>query len=83
MPILYIDDATADMQLRAARGAAQRRATTTRPPLARRAAPKPRAARATRCTRCSTASRAYATVGEMCDALREVWGEYEEVPLSV
>ena len=23
--------------------------------------------------------RAYATVGEMCDALREVWGEYEEV----
>jgi methylmalonyl-CoA mutase, N-terminal domain len=25
--------------------------------------------------------RSYATVGEMCDALREVWGEYEEVPL--
>jgi methylmalonyl-CoA mutase N-terminal domain/subunit len=25
--------------------------------------------------------RAYATVGEMCDALREVWGEYEEVPM--
>jgi methylmalonyl-CoA mutase N-terminal domain/subunit len=25
--------------------------------------------------------RAYATVGEMCDALRGVWGEYEEVPL--
>ncbi len=24
--------------------------------------------------------RAYATVGEMCDALRTVWGEYEEVP---
>jgi len=24
--------------------------------------------------------RAYATVGEMCDALRDVWGEYEEVP---
>jgi methylmalonyl-CoA mutase N-terminal domain/subunit len=24
------------------------------------------------------ASRAYATLGEMCDALREVWGEYEE-----
>jgi methylmalonyl-CoA mutase N-terminal domain/subunit len=24
--------------------------------------------------------RAYATVGEMCDALREVWGEYQEVP---
>ena len=27
------------------------------------------------------AVRAYATVGEMCDALREVWGEYEEVPI--
>ena len=26
--------------------------------------------------------RAYATVGEMCDALREVWGEYEEVPVD-
>ena len=27
------------------------------------------------------AVRAYATVGEMCDALRQVWGEYEEVPV--
>jgi methylmalonyl-CoA mutase N-terminal domain/subunit len=26
------------------------------------------------------AVRSYATVGEMCDALRDVWGEYEEVP---
>ena len=26
------------------------------------------------------AARAYATVGEMCDALRNVWGEYEETP---
>src|SRR5687767_2070696 len=25
------------------------------------------------------AVRAYATIGEMCDALREAWGEYEEV----
>jgi len=25
------------------------------------------------------AVRAYATVGEMCDALRQVWGEYEEI----
>ena len=24
------------------------------------------------------AVRAYATVGEMCDALRDVWGEYQE-----
>jgi methylmalonyl-CoA mutase N-terminal domain/subunit len=27
------------------------------------------------------AVRAYATVGEMCNALRDVWGEYEEVPV--
>jgi methylmalonyl-CoA mutase N-terminal domain/subunit len=27
------------------------------------------------------AVRAYATVGEMCDALRDVWGEYHEVPV--
>ena len=27
------------------------------------------------------AARAYATVGEMCDALREVWGEYTEIPI--
>jgi methylmalonyl-CoA mutase N-terminal domain/subunit len=27
------------------------------------------------------AVRAYATVGEMCDALREVWGEYTELPI--
>jgi methylmalonyl-CoA mutase N-terminal domain/subunit len=27
------------------------------------------------------AVRAYATVGEMCDVLREIWGEYEEVPV--
>ena len=27
------------------------------------------------------AARAYATLGEMCDALREVWGEYQEPPI--
>jgi methylmalonyl-CoA mutase N-terminal domain/subunit len=27
------------------------------------------------------AVRTYATLGEMCDALRDVWGEYEEVPV--
>jgi methylmalonyl-CoA mutase N-terminal domain/subunit len=27
------------------------------------------------------ASRAYATLGEMCDALRDVWGEYVEPPV--
>jgi methylmalonyl-CoA mutase N-terminal domain/subunit len=27
------------------------------------------------------AVRSYATVGEMCDVLRDVWGEYEEIPV--
>jgi methylmalonyl-CoA mutase N-terminal domain/subunit len=27
------------------------------------------------------AARVYATVGEMCDALREVFGEHEEAPI--
>jgi methylmalonyl-CoA mutase, N-terminal domain len=27
------------------------------------------------------AVRAYATIGEMCDALRDVWGEYVEQPV--
>jgi methylmalonyl-CoA mutase N-terminal domain/subunit len=27
------------------------------------------------------AVRGYATIGEMCDALRDVWGEYEEAPI--
>ena len=27
------------------------------------------------------AVRVYATIGEMCDALRDVWGEYEETPI--
>ena len=27
------------------------------------------------------AVRAYATIGEMCDALRAVWGEYVEQPI--
>ena len=27
------------------------------------------------------AVRAHATVGEMCDGLREVWGEYVEDPI--
>jgi methylmalonyl-CoA mutase N-terminal domain/subunit len=27
------------------------------------------------------AVRAYATIGEMCNALRDVWGEYEENPV--
>ena len=70
-------------QLRAARAScAGRRDNDAVAPLARRAARRPRAAPATRCTPLLDCVRAYATVGEMCDALRDVWGEYEEVPSS-
>jgi methylmalonyl-CoA mutase N-terminal domain/subunit len=27
------------------------------------------------------AARCYATVGEVCDAFREIWGEYHEPPM--
>jgi methylmalonyl-CoA mutase N-terminal domain/subunit len=80
MPILYIDESTADKQL--ARLEALRR---TRDNGAVRASLD----RLRETARGAGNSmyplldcvRAYATVGEMCDALREVWGEYEEVPL--
>jgi methylmalonyl-CoA mutase N-terminal domain/subunit len=80
MPILYIDEGTADAQiaqlerLRATRDQDRvRRAlddirTTARGP-------------GNLMYPLLEATRAYATLGEMCDALRDVWGEYEEVPL--
>ena len=79
VPILYIDETTADTQL--ARLAELRR---TRDNDAVRASLD--ALRQTARGAGNTmyplldCARAYATVGEMCDALREVWGEYEEVP---
>ena len=79
-PILYIDETTAETQLvrlqdlkRSRDGDAVRRALD--------------ALRATARGSGNTmyplldCVRAYATAGEMCDALRDVWGEYEEVPL--
>jgi methylmalonyl-CoA mutase N-terminal domain/subunit len=78
--ILYIDDAAAERQL--ARVDALRRT--------RDAAAVARALDAMRAAVSSSANlmplildavRAYATVGEMCDALRDVWGEYEEAPV--
>jgi methylmalonyl-CoA mutase N-terminal domain/subunit len=80
MPILYIDESTADKQL--ARLEALRR---TRDNGAVRASldrlrETARGAGNTMYPLLDCV-RAYATVGEMCDALREVWGEYEEVPL--
>ena len=79
VPILYIDETAAEAQLA--------RLTSIRE--TRDAGRVTRALEALREAARGTANtmppllecvRAYATVGEMCDALRQVWGEYEEVP---
>jgi len=80
VPILYIDERASDVQL-------QRLAELRR---GRDNDAVARTLDALRETAAGTGNtmpalldcvRAYATVGEMCDALRAVWGEYEEVPL--
>jgi methylmalonyl-CoA mutase N-terminal domain/subunit len=79
LPILYIDETTAERQM--ARLEELRR--TRDDDRVRRALDALRgAARGRDNTMYPLLDcvRAYATVGEMCDALREVWGEYEEVP---
>jgi methylmalonyl-CoA mutase N-terminal domain/subunit len=80
VPTLYIDEAAADRQL-------------ARLEALRRERDNDRVARALDRLRAVGAGagntmepileavRAYSTVGEMCDALRDVWGEYEEVPV--
>jgi methylmalonyl-CoA mutase, N-terminal domain len=80
IPILYIDDTTASRQLarleelRRTRDSDQvRRALDTLRETAR--------GKGNTMYPLLDAVRAYATVGEMCDALRDVWGEYEETPL--
>ena len=79
--ILYIDESAADDaagEARAAEADARQRAGS------RRTLDRLRAAARTPenlMPPILDAVRAYATVGEMCDALREVWGEYEEVPV--
>src|SRR4051812_25307132 len=78
--ILYIDDSAADKQL--AKLEALRRARDNE--AVQRALDRLRqTARSTEnlMRPILDAVRAYATVGEMCDALRDVWGEYEEVPV--
>lgn len=79
LPILYIDDAAAERQL--ARLAELKR-TRDNAAVTRTLAALQEAARGADNTMDALLDcvRAYATVGEMCDALREVWGEYEEVP---
>jgi methylmalonyl-CoA mutase N-terminal domain/subunit len=80
VPILYIDESTADTQI--ARLAELRRSRNN--DAVRTSLDRLReTARGTGNTMHPLLDcvRAYATVGEMCDALRDVWGEYEEEPL--
>jgi methylmalonyl-CoA mutase N-terminal domain/subunit len=80
IPILYIDETTGDRQLARLQALRQTRDADE----VRRTLDVLReTARGTGNTMYPLMDcvRAYATVGEMCDALREVWGEYEEVPL--
>src|SRR4051794_3005304 len=80
IPILYIDESASDTQLAKLEALRQRRSQEA----VTRALHGLRAAAGTAenlMPRILDAVRAYATVGEMCDALREVWGEYEEVPI--
>jgi methylmalonyl-CoA mutase N-terminal domain/subunit len=79
-PILYIDQTVGDEQVARVAALKTRRDSEAVTAALRHLA---EAARGTEnimypileCT------RAYATLGEMCDALREVWGEYVEAPI--
>jgi methylmalonyl-CoA mutase N-terminal domain/subunit len=78
--ILYIDESASDTQLaklEALRKTRNQDAVTRSLDALRAAAGTP----ANLMPKILDAVRAYATVGEMCDALRDVWGEYEEVPI--
>jgi methylmalonyl-CoA mutase N-terminal domain/subunit len=79
-PILYIDETTAERQVARLETLRQTRDNDR---VQRSLEVLRQAARGTANTMYPLieCARAYATVGEMCDALREVWGEYEEVPL--
>jgi methylmalonyl-CoA mutase, N-terminal domain len=79
LPILYIDETAAETQLAALDRLRQTRDAAR---LAKALDALREAARGTDNTMYPLLEcvRAYATVGEMCDALRDVWGEYEEVP---
>ncbi len=80
LEILYIDDSTADLQLERL---AELKRTRDNDRVQRTLAALQAGARGQDNTMplLIDCVRAYATVGEMCDALREVWGEYEEVPV--
>ncbi len=79
VPTLYIDDAAAASQCERVR---RLRADRDHGRVRRSLDDLKRAAegRANTMVPLLEAARAYATVGEMCDALRDVWGEYTETP---
>ena len=80
IPLLYIDQSAADAQLaRLASVKATRVDTAVQQSLDRLKAGA--AGDANTMPLLLDAVRAYATLGEMCDVLREVWGEYEEIPV--
>jgi methylmalonyl-CoA mutase N-terminal domain/subunit len=80
MPTLYIDESAGESQLRKLE---QLRASRDAGRVAEALDALRDAARSTHnlMPPILDAVRAYATVGEMCDALRDVWGEYEEVAI--
>jgi methylmalonyl-CoA mutase N-terminal domain/subunit len=80
LPILYIDETTGERQLARLQTLRQ---TRDNDKVRRALDTLKETARGTGNTMYPLMEcvRAYATVGEMCDALRDVWGEYEEVPL--
>jgi len=79
VPILYIDESAAEAQMAKLAEIKQRRDNAR---VAASLEALRKAARGAENTMYPLLEcvRAYATVGEMCDALRDVWGEYEEVP---
>jgi methylmalonyl-CoA mutase N-terminal domain/subunit len=80
LEILYIDESASEKQLAKLE---QLRKTRDAAAVTRTLDALGAAARTTEnlMPRIIDAVRAYATVGEMCDTLRRVWGEYEEVPI--
>ncbi len=80
VPILYIDETVEKEHVASVTALRQRRDTS----VARRALQDLKDAARGRdnlMIPIMEASRAYATLGEMCDALRDVFGEYEEPPV--
>ena len=77
VPLLYIPETTGDQQVAKVRAVKQQRDNAR---VCHALDDLKRAATGTANTMTALieAARSYATVGEMCDALRDVWGEYEE-----